>query len=126
MGWPNHTPMGQIFSALHLQDEIILTCQTRLSDPSLPALSRIMYDLVLAHAQLDRVNHAHGLFRNFVLADGTGKGANANAKLNNLNAAWGNVQTAHALVMMPAPALGELQSALQGIDHGGGGGILPA
>jgi len=126
MFWPNHTPTGQIFSALHLQDEIILNCQTRLSDPSMPALSRVMYDLILAHAQLDRVNHSHGLLRTFVLADGTGKGANANAKRNNLNAAWNNVQTAHALVMLAAPTLAELQSALQGIDHGGGGGILPS
>jgi len=124
MAWPSHLPAGQIFPARALQDDIIMTCQTRLADPALAGSMRVIYDLILAHAYLDRHNHAHGLLRDFVKSNGDGVGANGAAKTANLDAAWGNVMNAYNNVMLPSPTLVELQTALNGIDHGGGGGVV--
>ena len=124
MAWPDHLPAGQIFPARALQDDIIVTCQARLADPLIMGSMRVIYDLILAHAHLDRHNHAHGLLRDFVKTNGDGVGANANAKKANLDAAWGNVMNAYNNLMLPSPTLAELQTALIGIDHGGGGGVI--
>ena len=84
-----------------------------------------MYEIILAHAQLDRINHAHGVLRDNVKKDGTGNAGSAAAKLAKLDAAWTNLFTAHQGLAKPNPGIAELQQALDGIDHGSGGGMLP-
>ena len=121
MAWPDHTKGGEAFSAMILQEDIIFICQARLESEMLPPTSHHFYDLILAHAMLDHENHAHGLLRDFVEPDGTGVPPNPNLKLD---AAWDNVNVAHGLVSLPNPSLPQLGAAMNGIDHGGGGGVL--
>ena len=123
MPWPDHIPTGQFFAARALQDQIILECQTRLQDPMLPGTNRILYDLILAHAQLDRHNHAHGKLRDLVKSNGNGETPNPTGKLDT---AWANVKNCYDLLMAATPPdIDDLSLALKGIDHGGGGGFLP-
>ena len=121
MAWPSHTKAGEMFTADQLLQDIIFVCQMRLDSGGLPPLYESYYGLILSHAQLCGVNHAHGLHRDFIRPDGSGEPPMPATKLD---AAWDHVNAAHALVTAPAPPLSDLMSALDEIDHGGGGGTI--
>ena len=118
MPWPDHIKTGESIPARALIDDIIGVCYAWLEVEWIGEIQRTYYEMILAHAVLDRENHAHGLLRDLVKADGSGKTPNPAAKLD---LAWDQVRTAYDRVMMPTPSLGDLQQALDGIDHGGGG-----
>ncbi len=120
MPWPDHIKTGQTISARQFIDDVINACVTGLNQETTGDIARSMYELVLAHAYLDRANNGHGMLRTFVLADGNG--ASTGGAANNLNTAWDHVKAAYdALIPNPNPTLAQLQAALNGIDHGGVG-----
>jgi hypothetical protein len=98
-----------------LIEDIINVCYLQLQDEWIGEIARGYYEKILAHAILDRENHAHGKLRSLVKKDGTAKAD------GDLDIAWDEVLQAYEKVMLPAPSLADLQAALDGIDHGGGG-----
>jgi hypothetical protein len=116
MAWPNYTKPGESLSALLMISDIVNTCRGRLQAPGLPPSEQYYYELVLGHAYLDRVNHNHGKLRTLVKEDGSG------ATSTGLDEAWGQVKAAYDRVSLLTPNITQLQQALDGIDHGGGGG----
>jgi hypothetical protein len=114
MAWPGH--VKNEISAEALMSDIIATCNARLLTAT--GVMKHLYELILAHALLDRVNHNHGLLRDLVDI----KGDDAVGDGSGLDTAHDQVAEAYNKVMLPAPTLGQLQAALLGIDHGGGGG----
>jgi hypothetical protein len=119
MAWPDHVKMG--ISARLLIEDVINACITGLNNEATGEIARSLYELILAHAYLDRANHGHGRLRTLVIADGSGNPTGGAA--NNLNTAWDQVKAAYdSLIPNPNPTLAQLQAALNGIDHGGVGG----
>ena len=115
MPWPDHIKTGELIPARMMIGDIINVCHERLWDETTSETARHYYEVILAHALLDRENHAHGKLRTLVKRDGTEKVANG------LDTAWDEVQIAFDNVMPPDPSLTDLMAALLGIDHGGGG-----
>jgi hypothetical protein len=120
MAWPDHIKAGGIpeVPARTLISDIISVCYVWLEEDWIGEIARGYYEKILAHALLDRANHAHGLLRDLVKQDGSGEVPNPTA---NLDQAWDQVRGAYDKVMLPAPSLNDLRDALDGIDHGGGG-----
>jgi hypothetical protein len=117
MAWPGHIKPGEVDSALTLQDAILTTCEQRLAAGGLTAQEIEYYELIHAHARLDKANHAHGRLRTLVTVNGAGVHGPAD-----LDTAWDDVRRAHDhVVPLVAPTLADLAIGLDGIEHGGGG-----
>jgi hypothetical protein len=121
--WPLTLPTGQTLTPAVMGAAIVQKCEQKLSNPTLPPQQRDLYRLLLAHAQLDSVNAAHGLLRDLVTVAGQGVGGDTT-----LETAWAETHLAYSkVVLLVNPTVADLVEALSGnaathgIDHGGAG-----
>ncbi len=107
-------------------DEIIPLALAGYTNAGLGSIMTAHYGLILAHAILDRQNHAHGILRTFVKKNGSAQTAASSADVydSSSQTAWLHVQSCYSRLSAtnPPPDFVALQSALNEIDHGGGGG----
>jgi hypothetical protein len=121
--WPLTLPTGETLTPAAMGLAIVQKCEQRLANPTLPVNVRLLYRLILAHAQLDSMNMAHGLLR--TLVDSTGAGVGGDPTLAQ---AWEETKLCYDRVVgIVNPTTADLDVALngdgvtQGIDHGGAG-----
>ena len=109
-------------------NEIIPLALAGHTNAGLGAIMNAHYGLILAHAMLERQNHAHGLLRTYVKKDGSAKTAASAPDVydSSSQTAWTNVQSCFTRLSAttPPPDFLALQAALNEIDHGGGGGVV--
>lgn len=117
MPWPQFAPEGEASAATYLE-AIIAHCEARLLLLPPNPNNQFVQKWTAIHdaAAKDLANIDHGRLRLRVTAAGD------DAVPNGRTTAWNDVRNAYTTVTAPAPQIAELTSALESIDHMGGGG----
>jgi len=85
--------------------------------PGIPGTERQRWQRIREDAEMDRGNIDHPRLRDKV--DAQGNAANGGT----LDLPWNQVFQARACIYKPAPSMGDLQAAIEFVDHLGGGGV---